>query len=129
MKPGPELKFSLAARLRSFSCAFKGLLEMSRGQFNFRIHFVAVIVVVCCGFIFKVSFSEWTILILCMGFVLAAEAMNTAIEYLVDLVTPDYHELAGKIKDLAAAAVLIAAMASALAGLIIFVPKIMNEVW
>ena len=75
------------------------------------------------GFFFEVSRWEWCLLILCVAVVLAAEAFNSALEYLVDLVSPGQHPLAGKAKDIAAGAVLIVAIGAALVGLLIFIPK------
>ena len=73
---------------------------------------------------FKIERTEWLSITLVAALVLSAEAMNTAIEFVVDLVSPDYHPLAGKAKDVAAAAVLLAAFGAIIVGLIVFVPKI-----
>ena len=127
MKPNPQGKFSLKARLRSFSYAFKGINELIRGQHNFRLHLLALIVVVSCGLILNVSTVEWMVLIICIGFVLSLETINSIIENIIDLVSPAFNEQAGKIKDMAAAAVLIAAFCSALVGIIIFIPKIFER--
>ncbi len=110
-------------RIKSFSYAFKGIAELFRGTPNARIHLLFTIAVIICGFIFQVSQLEWCILALSIGVVLGAEAFNSALENLVDLVSPDYHELAGKAKDLAAAGVLFCAIGAAIAGTIIFLPK------
>ena len=112
----------LKARLDSFRYAFKGIADLFRHTPNARIHLFATCCVVIAGFFFGITRIEWCILILCIALVLAAEAANTAIEYLTDLVSPDYHKLAGKTKDVAAAAVLIAAIGAAITGIIIFVP-------
>jgi len=86
--------------------------------------------VTCCvviaGFFFGITRIEWCIVILCVTLVFAAEAANTAIEYLTDLVSPEYHQLAGKTKDAAAAAVLFAAIGAAITGIIIFAPYLME---
>ena len=71
---------------------------------------------------FNISTVEWCIVLLCFAMVLAAEAFNTAIERLVNLVSPDYHTLAGDVKDIAAGAVLICAIAAAIIGVIVFIP-------
>jgi len=126
MKYNPEENFSLKARLRSFKYAFTGICEIVRGQHNFRIHLLAVILVVPCGFLLQVSVLEWTILILCIGLVLSMETINSVIEKTIDLVSPGENKMAGKIKDMAAAAVLIVALCSALIGFIIFIPKIID---
>lgn len=111
-------------RLRSFKYAFTGLLDLIKTQPNARIHLLVAIAVVVAGVYFKVSATEWCILILMIALVLVAEAFNTALEYLTDLVSPDYHPLAGKTKDVAAAGVLIFAIAAIIIGMIIFLPKI-----
>jgi len=117
-------RFSIKKRLLSFRFATKGILWMFKTQHNSRIHVIAAILVVISGFVFRVSYGEWCILILAIGLVLAAEAINSSIENLVDLINPDFNDKAGKIKDLAAGGVLLAAIAAALAGLLIFIPKI-----
>ena len=124
MKSKTDNTPSSSSGLRCFAYALKGISVLISKQVNFRIHLFAVIAVILGGIILDVSLMEWIILILCMGLVLMLEALNTAIEYTIDLVSPGYHELAGKIKDISAAAVLIAALTSALIGLIIFIPKI-----
>lgn len=111
-------------RMFSFRYAFQGLRTMWRTQPNFRIHIVAAVVVTGMGFAFSVSGWEWCTLILCIALVLMAEAFNSALEFLTDLVSPDYHDLAGKAKDAAAAAVLIMALGASVVGFLIFVPKI-----
>ena len=111
-------------RLRSFKYAFAGLSDLIKTQPNARIHLLAAIVVTLAGIYFKVSATEWCILILTIGLVLVAEAFNTALEYLTNMMSPDYHPLAGKTKDVAAAGVLILAIVALLVGMIIFLPKI-----
>ncbi len=110
-------------RLNSFKYAIKGVRELFRDTPNARIHLIFVAALLICGFIFQISVTEWCLIIICMGMVLAAEAFNTALEHLTDLVSPDYHLLAGKAKDLAAGAVLLVAISSATVGTIIFLPK------
>lgn len=107
-------------RFNSFKYAFKGIFDLFKTQINARIHAFFMILVIAGGFFFNISTTEWIICILAIAMVLAAEAVNTALEYVVDLVSPDYHELAGKAKDVAAAAVLILAIAAAIIGCIIF---------
>ena len=95
-----------------------------RSQFHAQVHIFGAILAILFGFYFKISPIEWCIIVLCIGMVVAAEAMNTAIEYIVDMVSPEYHELAGKAKDVAAGAVLLIAISAALVAAIIFLPKI-----
>jgi diacylglycerol kinase (ATP) len=76
------------------------------------------------GFYFNITNGEWIVIILCFAIVMTAEAFNSAIEKLVDFVSPGIHPQAGKIKDIAAGAVLITAIIAAIIGCIIFIPKI-----
>jgi diacylglycerol kinase len=115
---------SLNKRLNSFRYAFQGLTDLFRSQPNARIHLIATFSVSAAGFYFHLSLIEWALLVMSIAFVLSAEAMNTALEYLTDLVSPDPHPLAGKCKDVAAAAVLIAAFSAIIVGLILFLPKL-----
>lgn len=117
--------FSIKARIRSFRYALKGLRVML-SEHNFLIHLAAVVVVTGLGFYLRVSASDWRWLILAMGLVLAAEIFNTAIERLVDLKQPEHDPKAGKIKDLAAGAVLVTALTAAAIGLLIFWPYIQS---
>ena len=117
-------KFSFKKRAGSFRHAFSGLKVLFSEEHNARIHLVVSILVIISAFYFQVSRLEWAILILCIGFVFAMEIVNSAIENLADFVEPNRHEAIKKIKDLAAAGVLISAIASAGVGLIILVPKI-----
>lgn len=111
-------------RIRSFGYAFKGIGQFIASQPNAWVHLTATVVVVALGFVFSISQGEWVALILAMGLVWTAEAMNTAIEWLVDLVSPEFNPLAGKVKDVAAGAVLLASIAAALVGIIVLGPYI-----
>jgi diacylglycerol kinase len=113
-------------RIKSFSYAFKGIATLFTSQPNARIHGIVLTLVIVAGFYFNIERTEWLAIALVAALVLSAEAMNTAIEFVVDLVSPDYHPLAGKAKDVAAAAVLLAAFGAIIVGLIIFLPKILN---
>ena len=84
---------------------------------------MAAITVIALGIYFGISKTEWCLIVIAICMVISAEAFNTSIEHLTDLVSPNYHELAGKTKDVAAAAVLITAIGAAILGLIIFLPK------
>lgn len=115
---------SLRQRINSFRYAFNGIWDLVQTQPNARIHLVACCMVIAAGLWLEVSRSEWVALVLCMALVVSLEAANTALEYLTDLVSPEHHPLAGKAKDAAAAAVLIAAFGSVVVGLLIFAPKL-----
>lgn len=117
----------LRKRIQSFGYAFKGLADFFSGRHpHAMIHLLAVVLVSIAGFYFNISATDWCMLLLCFALVLSLEAMNSALEYVVDLVSPEHHPLAGKAKDMAAAAVLIAALITIIIAAIIFVPKIMK---
>ena len=78
------------------------------------------------GFAFRISGGEWIAVVLCMGWVIALELLNSAIENIADFVSPEKHETIKKIKDLAAGAVLVGAIASAIVGMIVFLPKVIE---
>ncbi|MBQ8889495.1 MAG: diacylglycerol kinase family protein [Bacteroidaceae bacterium] len=112
----------LQKRIKSFGYAFKGIGSLLKKEHNAWIHCSAIVLVTIAGFYFGITPTEWCIVVLCFGIVLAAEGFNTAIERLVDLVSPDYHPIAGDVKDVAAGAVLICAIAAAIVGFIVFLP-------
>ena len=116
----------LKERLNSFKYAIKGI-GLLFTEPNAKIHLGITILTIAGGFFFSVSLLEWCILILTISIVLAAEALNTSIEYLTDLVSPNHHPLAGKTKDIAAGAVLIVAIGAVIVACIIFLPKIYNR--
>lgn len=115
-------KFSIKKRVKSFGYAFNGIRTLLNDEHNSRIHLVAMIAVVILGFVFGITATEWCVVALCCGGVLMAEAMNSAIEAIADLVSPEFHPLIKKAKDVGAAGVLMMAIAAATAGLIIFLP-------
>lgn len=117
-------KFSFRARARSFRFAFSGINTLIRDEHNARIHIVATIIVVIAAALFRIDPMEWVAIILCIASVWALEAVNSAVEALADKVSPEYSPLIRKAKDTAAAAVLIAAIASVAIAAIIFIPKI-----
>lgn len=119
-------KFSLKARIKSFGYALRGMLTLVQNEHNARIHLFVTIFVIIAGFLLEVSSGEWIAIIFAIGFVFAMEAVNSAVEYLSDLISPDYNDLIKQAKDVAAAAVLFAAIAAVCVGLIIFIPKILN---
>jgi len=121
-----DRKFSFSERIKSFGNAFRGIFYAFKTQPNIWIHSLAIVVVVIAGFIFKLDAMEWGLVVLAIGLVLVSEMINTAIEWLIDLVSPDYSEKAGLIKDVAAGAVLIAAVISVIIGAIVFLPKMIQ---
>ena len=115
---------SLKKRVDSFRFAIQGLKELFRTQANAQIHLAATVLVVGAGLYFGISRLEWVAVVLCIALVIGSEALNTAVENLTDLVSPEHHPLAGKAKDVAAAAVLLAAIAAILVAALIFFPRL-----
>lgn len=112
-------------RLRhSFQYAFSGIADMLREEPNARIHCIVTVLVIAAGFLLRISATEWLAVAFAIGLVISAEAFNTAIERLADVIQPEQDERIRDVKDLAAAAVLLCALAAAAVGLIIFLPKI-----
>ena len=93
-------KFSFSKRLASFKHAFNGLIILWREEHNARIHLITSILVLGAGYMLDVSKIEWMIIMLTVGFVMVTEILNSAIEYLADHVTPDYHENIKKVKKI-----------------------------
>lgn len=108
---------------KAFIYAGQGIVHAFRTERNFKFHTFAAVIVVCVGFIVGLSIYEWLIILLLIGGMLALEALNAAIERVVDLVTQEHHPLAKQAKDLAAGAVLLFSIASAIIGLLLFIPK------
>lgn len=109
--------------------AWAGIQLLFRTQENARIHGTIVIAVIFTGFYLPLDRTEWTSLILSMGLVLTAEAFNTAVEYHVDYTSPEYRKTAGNIKDLAAGAVLLAAITAAITGSVVLGPHLLAAVY
>lgn len=111
-------------RMRSIGFAFSGLCRMVGSEPNARIHVAGAILAIGAGFILRISLLEWGIVVLAIALVFAAESFNTAIEKLTDYLFPERHETARIVKDLSAGAVLVCATAALVAGLLIFLPKV-----
>ena len=109
-------------RVASFGHAGRGVWSALRSEVHLRLHAVATVVVIGLGFYSDLSRLEWALVALAVAGVWAAELMNTAIEALTDLASPAYHPLAGKAKDVAAGAVLLAALGALVVGALVFVP-------
>lgn len=114
---------SLLRRLRSFRHAFRGIGEVFRAEPNARVHLVAAITVIAAGVYFQLTLAEWCLIGLAIALVVIAETFNTAIETLCDRVTTENDEQIRRTKDLSAAAVLLAAIASVVIGILVFAPK------
>ncbi len=114
----------LINRLKSIGYAFKGAVYLVKTESSIKIQVCIAIIATAAGFYFEISKTEWLIQILCIGLVMSLEGMNTAVEYISDFIHPDRHATIGKIKDIAAGAVFIAAVSASIAGLIIYLPKV-----
>lgn len=118
--------FSVVRRAKSFGFAINGIRIFLKTTHNAWLHLLVAIIVVYLGFYFHITLTEWLFLVFAIGFVLVAEAFNTAIEFDIDLTSPEYHPYAKYTKDVAAGAVLIASITAAVIGLVIFLPKIIS---
>ncbi len=115
-------KFSL---LQAFKCAFEGIFATAKER-NFKIELCFMTLAIVLGLVSSISFLEWLCVIICFGLVLGGEVINSAIEAVVDLASPEYHELAKKAKDCAAGGVLLFSIASFVIGCLIFIPRILS---
>lgn len=116
--------FSITDRIKSFGFAFEGIITFFKTQHNAWIHAFATVIVVILGFALKVNNTEWCLLAVSIALVFISEMLNTAIEFLTDIVSPQYNLQAKKVKDVAAGAVFISAIAAVVIGVIIFLPKV-----
>ena len=123
-KLGELLKTEGARRATSFRAAFSGLGRLITSERHFQLHLIAATCAVIAAAVFGFSTVEWAILLVTIGLVLVAEGLNSAIERAIDTTTPGFHPLAKAAKDIAAAAVLIAAMISVIVGLLLYGPKL-----
>ena len=114
--------------LFSFKYAFNGILHFIVGERHAKIHLLAALMVIVSGWVFSVSTIEWCLLIFAIGLVFAMEMLNSSIEKITDKINPDYDRTAGLIKDIAAGAVLVSALAALCIGIIIFLPKIIEKI-
>jgi diacylglycerol kinase (ATP) len=121
-------RFRIGARLKSIHHAVNGITAMVRHEHNARVHLAATVMVVALGLRLRVGGDEWRWLLLAIAMVWLTEALNTAIEILCDLVHPGFHPLVKRIKDVAAGAVLVAAITAALIGATIFWPHVSASV-
>lgn len=110
--------------LKSFKFAAKGLSYTIETQPNFIFHIIAALLVVTAGWYFDISKGEWLAVLICIGLVMVTELLNTAIEVLVDWLSPEFNVKASLVKDIAAGAVLVAALVALVVAFVIFVPKI-----
>ena len=124
MNPRNEVRFSAASRLESFRCAFRGVRTLLASQHNAWIHLLAAVSACGLGLLIGISRIEWIAIVVAIVMVWMAEALNTAFEFLCDVVSPEFHPLVQKGKDVAAAAVLLSAAGAVIIGLLVFVPHL-----
>lgn len=117
---------TFTGRLRSIKFAVRGIATMLKTQQNAWLHAAATIAVIATGVVLKLSFAEWCWIALAITAVWTAEALNTAFEFLTDLASPEFHPLAEKAKDVAAGAVLLAAIGSVAIGGLVLGPHLLR---
>ena len=110
--------------LKGFVYAWRGIAAGAAGR-NFRVMLAAAVVVIVLGWVLNISLVEWGLVTLAMGTVLALELLNTAGEKLVDILSPDHDPRYGLVKDILAGAALLAALAAAVVGALVFLPKLL----
>ena len=119
-----------ASRTQSFAAAVKnalnGIINFFRSERNAKIQALVTVVVLLTSAFLRLSSTEWILILLCIGAVLTAEMMNSALEHVCNLVQTEYHPLIKKIKDVSAGAVLTASVISVIIGMIIFIPKLLS---
>jgi len=124
VNPRNEVRFSVASRLESFRCAFRGVRTLLASQHNAWIHLLAAVSACGLGLLIGISRIEWIAIVVAIVMVWMAEALNTAFEFLCDVASPEFHPLVQKGKDVAAAAVLLSAAGAVIIGLLVFVPHL-----
>ena len=125
-KLSEKKRFSIVARARSVSYAWRGLKIIALTQHNFWVQILAAAAVTIMGIYYRISPTEWCLLVLATVAVLVAESFNTAIEIDIDLTSPDEHPYARDTKDVAAGAVLLCVFGAVIVGIIIFIPKVFS---
>ena len=115
--------------IQSFGYAFKGVAYAAVTQLNFRIHMFATVLAVLFGFYLHIAANEWLWIGVCITLVLVTEIFNTMIETLTDIISPGYNEKAGRVKDMSAGAVVIAALFALITAVIIYVPKLLLVIY
>ncbi|KKO88893.1 MULTISPECIES: diacylglycerol kinase family protein [Sphingobacterium] len=118
--------FSFRARLKSFRYAFSGLKTAWQEEHNFRVHCIAAIMAILLSFVLHIRTHEWIAVLFAIGFVFVCELLNTALENMADFICPEDNPNIKKMKDVAAAAVMISSITALLIGLLIFTPKLIS---
>lgn len=115
----------LKGRLKGIAYSIKGGVQLLRTEASIQAQFVIAIVVTIAGFYFEISRYEWIAQVVCIGLVMGLEGLNTAIEEMADFVHPEQHATIGKLKDIAAGAVGIAALIAMVVAGLIYIPKLL----
>lgn len=110
--------------LKSFKYAFTGIFTFIKSERNAKIHLIIAAAVIGLGLFFQLSIGEWAFITFAIGFVIVTEIINTAIENIMDFVSTEQKPMIAKIKDMAAGAVLVAAITALVIGCLVFIPKI-----
>lgn len=113
-------------RLKSLVYAYRGFLSLIKTEDSIKFQFIIALMSIVAGFYFNITKAEWLVQILVIGFVFGLEAVNTAIEEISDFVHPEFHKKIGKVKDLAAGAVLIAGITAIVIAAVIYIPYFTN---
>ncbi len=121
----PDKRFSIVARIKSATHAWRGLGILIKTTHNVWGHIFFGLLATYLGYILKISTTEWLFIIFAIGLVIITEAINTAVEIDIDLTSPEEHPYARDTKDVAAGAVLLSVMVAILVGAVIFLPKIL----
>jgi diacylglycerol kinase (ATP) len=127
MKNNDKL-FLVKARLKSFVYAWQGIQYFIKNEHNARLHLLATVIVIIAGAFFKINMQQWLAILFCIALVWVCEMLNTALEKLCNHIQPDYNAHIKIVKDMAAGAVLVAAIIAAITGLLIFIPLIISIV-
>lgn len=125
--PSAKAGFSVRARLKSFVYAGRGLRWLAQDEHNAWVHLAASVAVIVAGLALHIPLDDWRWLVFAIAFVWVTEAINTAVEELCDFVSPDFAQAIGRVKDLAAGAVLAASLAAAVIGLLTLGPPFLRS--
>ena len=119
--------FNIKKFVKSFIYAGRGIYQLVRHEQNVRIHLLATVAVIIAGLLTGLNHYEWLGICVAIGMVWGAEAVNTAIEKLVDMVSPERRPQAGLVKDVAAGGVLMCAIMAIIIALLVFLPHLINN--
>lgn len=117
----------LYGRLKGCGYAFKGAVTLLKTEASIKVQFFIAVVMTIAGFYFNITATEWMIQTIAIGLIMSLEGMNTAAEAIADFIHPEFHEKIGHIKDIAAGAVFITAIAAVIVGIIIYTPYIQHS--